>query len=152
MWSLVFLSNPASPDIAERLPNTEHVAAFMPCTPNPTTGFFFYVPRRDIIDLDITVEAAMTLLMSAGMAQPGEQQKKLATLGGVRRSSLPLRRSLLVEYFSFCARRFVIIWNIILANGEIQERVLTKQDLREAHQIYLINSVRKWIHAELVDL
>src|SRR5882672_59569 len=56
MWSLVFLSNPASVDIAARLPDTEHVAAFMPCTPNPTTGFFFYVPRRDIIDLDITVE------------------------------------------------------------------------------------------------
>jgi uncharacterized membrane protein len=81
MWSLVFLSNPASADIAERLPDTEHVAAFMPCTPNPTTGFFFYVPRRDIIDLDITVEAAMTLLMSAGMAQPGtDQQKRLSTL------------------------------------------------------------------------
>src|SRR5919197_2767198 len=56
MWSLVFLSQSASPDIAERLPDTEHVAAFMPCTPNPTTGFFFYVPRRDLIELDITVE------------------------------------------------------------------------------------------------
>jgi uncharacterized membrane protein len=87
MWSLVFLSNPASTDIAARLPNTEHVAAFMPCTPNPTTGFFFYVPRRDIIDLDITVEAAMTLLMSAGMVQPGanDQQKKLAALAETAR-------------------------------------------------------------------
>src|SRR5262249_1394093 len=35
MWSLVFLSQSASPDIAARLPETEHVAAFMPCTPNP---------------------------------------------------------------------------------------------------------------------
>ena len=64
-------------------PTTEHVAAFMPCTPNPTTGFFFYVPRRDIIDLDITVEAAMTLLMSAGMVQPGgsdSTQRKLSAL------------------------------------------------------------------------
>src|SRR5215831_11304425 len=57
MWSLVFLSNSASADIAAKLPETEHVAAFMPCTPNPTTGFFFYVARRDIIDLDITVES-----------------------------------------------------------------------------------------------
>src|ERR1700731_2756713 len=71
MWSLVFLSNSASAEIAARLPDTEHVAAFMPCTPNPTTGFFFYVPRRDIVDLDISVEQAMTLLMSAGMVQPG---------------------------------------------------------------------------------
>src|SRR5256886_6698357 len=87
MWSLVFLSNPASADIAAHLPDTEHVAAFMPCTPNPTTGFFFYVARRDIIDLDITVESAMTLLMSAGMAQPGgsEQQKKVAALAETAR-------------------------------------------------------------------
>jgi uncharacterized membrane protein len=87
MWSLVFLSNPASPEIATRLPDTEHVAAFMPCTPNPTTGFFFYVARRDIIDLDITVEAAMTLLMSAGMVQPGDQQRRLAALAETARSA-----------------------------------------------------------------
>jgi uncharacterized membrane protein len=87
MWSLVFLSNPASPEIATRLPDTEHVAAFMPCTPNPTTGFFFYVARRDIIDLDITVEAAMTLLMSAGMVQPGDQQRRLAALADAARGA-----------------------------------------------------------------
>jgi uncharacterized membrane protein len=85
MWSLVFLSNPASAEIAARLPDTEHVAAFMPCTPNPTTGFFFYVACRDVIDLDITVEAAMTLLMSAGMVQPGDQQRKLAALAETAR-------------------------------------------------------------------
>jgi uncharacterized membrane protein len=95
MWSLVFLSNSASADIAVRLPDTEHIAAFMPCTPNPTTGFFFYVPRRDIIDLDITVEAAMTLLMSAGMAQPtgAEGQKKLSTLAETARVAHATRSS-----------------------------------------------------------
>src|SRR5207302_11107711 len=36
MWSLVFLSQPPSLDIAARLPETEHISAFMPCTPNPT--------------------------------------------------------------------------------------------------------------------
>ena len=90
MWSLVFLSQTASPDIARRLPDTEHVAAFMPCTPNPTTGFFFYVPRRDLIELDISVEAAMTLLMSAGMVQPGgsaDQQKQLAALADAARAA-----------------------------------------------------------------
>ena len=62
---------------------------FLPCTPNPTTGFFFYLPRRDVIELDITVEAAMTLVMSAGMAQPGgtaaDQQSKLAALANAAR-------------------------------------------------------------------
>src|ERR1700756_1999667 len=88
MWSLVFLSNPASPEIAARLPDTEHIAAFLPCTPNPTTGFFFYVPRRDLVELDISVEAAMTLLMSAGMVQPNggaDQQKKLSAMADAAR-------------------------------------------------------------------
>ncbi len=81
MWSLVFLSQPPSADVAGKLPEGEHISAFMPCTPNPTTGFFFYVLRKDLIELDISVENAMTLLISAGMVQPdGDQQKKLAAL------------------------------------------------------------------------
>ncbi len=99
MWSLVFLSNPASASIAAHLPATEHVAAFMPCTPNPTTGFFFYVPRRDVIELEITVEAAMTLLMSAGMVQPGglDQQKSLAALAETARRAAAAQPSRTAE-------------------------------------------------------
>jgi uncharacterized membrane protein len=88
MWSLVFLTQPPSAEISSRLPGTEHVSAFMPCTPNPTTGFFFYVPRRDVIDLDISVEDAMTLIMSAGIVQPGgsEPQPSLAALAETARA------------------------------------------------------------------
>jgi uncharacterized membrane protein len=88
MWSLVFLTQAPSADIATRLPDTDHVSAFMPCTPNPTTGFFFYVPRRDVIDLDISVESAMTLLMSAGTVQPGvDAQSRLSALAATARSA-----------------------------------------------------------------
>jgi len=88
MWSLVFLTQSPSAEIAARLPATEHVSAFMPCTPNPTTGFFFYVPRRDVIDLDISVEQAMTLLVSAGIIQPGgDAQKKLEALAETARAA-----------------------------------------------------------------
>jgi len=89
MWSLVFLSQPPSPDVVARLPSTEHVSAFMPCTPNPTTGFFFYVPRSDVVELDISVEAAMTLLMSAGMVQPNG--KKLSALAETANAARTLR-------------------------------------------------------------
>jgi uncharacterized membrane protein len=93
MWSLVFLSQPPSSDIAAVLPGEEYVSVFMPCTPNPTTGFFFYVQRRDVLDLEITVEAAATLLMSAGMVQPnGDQQRKLARLAEVARAAQAARR------------------------------------------------------------
>jgi uncharacterized membrane protein len=87
MWSVVFLSQPPSGNVAERLPPTDHVSAFLPCTPNPTTGFFFYLPRQDVIELDITVESAMTLVMSAGIAQPsgGDQQRKLAAMAQTAR-------------------------------------------------------------------
>jgi uncharacterized membrane protein len=95
MWSVVFLATPPSGDIAARLPRgDEYVSCFLPCTPNPTTGFFFYAPRSQIIELDITVEQAMTLIMSAGMAQPnGEAQKTLAALveqGRAGRTAAPI--------------------------------------------------------------
>jgi uncharacterized membrane protein len=88
MWSVVFISQPPSPDVAGRLPDSEHISVFLPCTPNPTTGFFFYLPRSNVIELDITVESAMTLIMSAGVAQPGvgsDQQRKLAALASAAR-------------------------------------------------------------------
>ena len=88
MWSVVFLSQPPYADLAAKLPGNDYVSAFLPCTPNPTTGFFFYVQRKDIIEIDITVEAAMTLLMSAGMAQPnGDAQKKMAAIVDQARAS-----------------------------------------------------------------
>lgn len=94
MWSLVFLSTPPGADITARLPSQEeHVSVFMPCTPNPTTGFFFYVPRREVIELDIPVEEAAKLIMTAGMIQPGgppgEPQRKLAALAAAARASKP---------------------------------------------------------------
>ena len=96
MWSLVFLSQPPSQDIASRLPDSDdQISVFMPCTPNPTTGFFFYLPRKNIIELDIPVEAAATLLVSAGMIQPGSNgdQKKLAALAATARTAQMARET-----------------------------------------------------------
>jgi uncharacterized membrane protein len=90
MWSLVFLSQPPTGDLADKLPKGEHVSAFLPCTPNPTTGFFFYVKREELVILDVSVENAMTLLISAGMVQPDsgeEAQKKLAALATTARAA-----------------------------------------------------------------
>ena len=97
MWSLVFLTQPPTAVIAAHLPQSEHVSAFLPCTPNPTTGFFFYVPRDDVIDLDITVEQAMSLLISAGIIQPGgeevQAQNKLAALAETARAAQAARKA-----------------------------------------------------------
>jgi uncharacterized membrane protein len=101
MWSLVFLSTPPGPDVTATLPSREdYVSAFMPCTPNPTTGFFFYVLRRDVIELGISVEDAAKLLMSAGMIQPssnGDQQKKLAALAETAKVARAVRENAAAE-------------------------------------------------------
>lgn len=85
MWSIVLISQPPSADISAHLPGREeHISVFLPCSPNPTTGFFFYVPKSKVIEVEMTAEAAATLIMSAGVVQPGsEQQKKIAALAGM---------------------------------------------------------------------
>lgn len=96
MWSLVFLSQPPGGDLAAKLPQGEHVSCFLPCTPNPTTGFFFYVKRSELIELDISVENAMTLLISAGMVQPDgdkDAQKKLAALAATAKQAQAVKKT-----------------------------------------------------------
>jgi uncharacterized membrane protein len=81
MWSIVFISTPPAHDLASGLPGPEeHLGVFLPCTPNPTTGFFFYLPRRKIIELSITVDEGAKLVMSAGLIQPDARQKRLQQL------------------------------------------------------------------------
>jgi uncharacterized membrane protein len=72
MWSIVLISQTPSGTVAERLPGQQdYISVFLPCAPNPTTGFFFYVPKASVIEIDMTAEDAATLIMSAGVVQPG---------------------------------------------------------------------------------
>lgn len=94
MWSIVFLSATPGTEISDRLPGQEeHVAVFLPCTPNPTTGFFFYVKKRDVIEVDIPVEAAAKLIMSAGVIQPesSEPQRRLAAFAEAAKAARAAR-------------------------------------------------------------
>ena len=85
MWSIVLISQAPNEDVARSLPGQEdHISVFLPCAPNPTTGFFFYVPKSKIIEVDMSTEDAATLIMSCGVVQPGSvDQKKVAVLAGM---------------------------------------------------------------------
>src|SRR5579859_1970377 len=85
MWSIVLISQPPSKEVASGLPGKEdHISVFLPCAPNPTTGFFFYVPKSKIMEVEMSAEDAATLIMSCGVVQPGtDPQKKLAALAEV---------------------------------------------------------------------
>ncbi|MBK9083050.1 MAG: DUF502 domain-containing protein [Rhizobiales bacterium] len=85
MWSIVFISAPPGAGVATHLPQSEHLSVFLPCTPNPTTGFFFYLPASDVIEVPMTTDQAAKLIMSAGLIQP-EGQAQLAAMAGAARA------------------------------------------------------------------
>jgi uncharacterized membrane protein len=81
MWSLAFISAPPAPAINKTLPkaSSDYMSVFLPCTPNPTTGFWFYVAAKDVIEVSLTPDEAFKLIMSAGVIQPGAD-KSLADM------------------------------------------------------------------------
>jgi uncharacterized membrane protein len=79
MWSIVFISTPPTQTVSSHLPPGAYTSVFLPCTPNPTTGFYFYLPADQVIEVSLTPDDAAKLIMSAGLIQP-ETQKKLSQL------------------------------------------------------------------------
>ena len=73
MWTIVFISAPPAGSVAEALPPGAHVSVFLPCTPNPTTGFYFFLPASDVIEIPMSPDDAAKLIMSAGLIQPETQ-------------------------------------------------------------------------------
>ena len=45
---------------------------FLPTTPNPTSGFLLFVPKEDVIELEMSIEEAAKLVISAGLVYPGQ--------------------------------------------------------------------------------
>ena len=70
-WSIAFVMGTA-PGVVTRAVGDELVSLFLPCTPNPTTGYFVMVARRDLITIDLSIEDAMKLIISGGIAAPPE--------------------------------------------------------------------------------
>lgn len=88
-WSIVFISSDPTPAVADALPRAAMTSVFLPCTPNPTTGFYFFLPAADIIELPMTPDAAAKLIMSAGLIQP-EGQAALAAMAQAARQGQAL--------------------------------------------------------------
>ena len=83
VWSLVFVASEKPTEINARLDKEGDplIAVFMPCTPNPTTGFLMYVYRSEIVNLDMTIEDGAKLIVSAGLVAP-EYKRKVVTAQG----------------------------------------------------------------------
>lgn len=84
-WSIVFLSTPPSPEVAGGLPKDEDfISVFLPCAPNPTTGFFFYIRRDRVIEVPISVDDAAKVVMSLGLLKPEEEDPKKVAVEAAR--------------------------------------------------------------------
>lgn len=71
LWAVVFIATQAKGETAARLEEKEPmISVFLPTTPNPTSGFLLFVPESDIIELDMSVEDAAKLVISAGLVAP----------------------------------------------------------------------------------
>jgi uncharacterized membrane protein len=71
LWALVFIATEAKGEVSQRLPaGDDIISVFLPSTPNPTTGFLLFVPKQDVLVLDMSVEDAAKLIISAGLITP----------------------------------------------------------------------------------
>lgn len=68
-WAVAFLSNESTGEPGQRL-NDDVVAIYLPTAINPTSGYLLFLPRRDVIFLDMSVEEGMKLILSGGMVIP----------------------------------------------------------------------------------
>ncbi|NNK15844.1 MAG: DUF502 domain-containing protein, partial [Sulfitobacter sp.] len=77
IWALGFISTDAKGEVTAKAgdPDEPMVSIFLPTTPNPTSGFLLFFPKKDVIELDMTVEDAAKLVISAGLVYPPERGK-----------------------------------------------------------------------------
>ena len=74
IWAIGFVSTAAKGEINRRGGGDEDLlSVFVPTTPNPTSGFLLFFPESDVIKLDMSVEDAAKLVISAGLVYPNGQ-------------------------------------------------------------------------------
>jgi uncharacterized membrane protein len=69
LYSLCFLTS-ENPREVQRRTSDDVVTVFLPTTPNPTSGFMLFVPRKHCVELDMPVEDALKMIISLGVVVP----------------------------------------------------------------------------------
>ncbi|HEV8262347.1 MAG TPA: DUF502 domain-containing protein [Burkholderiales bacterium] len=71
-WTIAFLTGQPGGDVANYLKG-DYVSVYVPTTPNPTSGFFLMMPAADVVELDISVDAALKYIISMGVVPPEDK-------------------------------------------------------------------------------
>jgi uncharacterized membrane protein len=69
IWSIAFQTGEVSPQIEGAL-KQPMVSYFVPTTPNPTSGFLMMAPRNKVVELNMSVDQALKMVISLGVVQP----------------------------------------------------------------------------------
>ena len=80
MWTIAFLTGAPGGDVSNHLQG-DYVSVYVPTTPNPTGGYFVMMARKDVIELDMSVDTALKYVISMGVASPngnGRRKRELA--------------------------------------------------------------------------
>jgi uncharacterized membrane protein len=74
-WTIAFLTGIPGGDVVNHL-KEDHVSVYVPTTPNPTSGFFLMVPKSEVIELDMSVDAALKYIVSMGVVAPAASTRR----------------------------------------------------------------------------
>lgn len=90
LWTLAFVTGDTAQGLID-ITGRELISIYVPTTPNPTSGFFIMAPKEDIIELDITVEAGLKLILSTGVVVPEDLKQRAIgpQRGGAERLTPP---------------------------------------------------------------
>ena len=69
IWALGFLTGMTEGEV-QNLTTEDVLNVFLPTTPNPTSGFLLFLPKEDVLVLDMTVEEGIKMVMSGGIVTP----------------------------------------------------------------------------------
>lgn len=83
VWAIGFVATRAKAELAQKLPNgANRLTVFVPTTPNPTSGFLIYAEEERVIYLDMTIEDAAKLIISAGLVYPNPKDPTKPMVSG----------------------------------------------------------------------
>jgi uncharacterized membrane protein len=82
-WTIAFVTGRPGGETAHHLPG-DYLSVYVPTTPNPTSGFFLMVPRRDVIELAMSVDEALKYVISMGVVAPPMSAPAAATANPAR--------------------------------------------------------------------
>ena len=75
IWAIAFITGRTEGEV-QNITEEECINIFLPTTPNPTSGFLLFVPKKDLISLSMTVEEAIKMVISGGIITPPDHRPK----------------------------------------------------------------------------